>query len=166
MSYMQPGNPAKRLRLFMAVVMVVVLAFTWKLVEFQVVRAAEINKISKEKRSVTRTLPALRGSIEDSDGNVLARSVYRYDINAAPINVKPIMRSVSGKSVEISIDQQAAELAAVLDMTKEEVMAKIVGTSNYANLAKNVNSSVYSKLKDLEIPWIYYDQKLARVYPA
>ena len=42
MSYMQPGNPAKRLRLFMAVVLVVSLAFTWKLVEFQVVRAAEI----------------------------------------------------------------------------------------------------------------------------
>ena len=166
MSYMQPGNPAKRLRLFMAVVLVVALAFTWKLVEFQVVRAAEINKISKEKRSVTRTLPALRGSIEDSDGNVLARSVYRYDINAAPVNVKPIMRSVSGSSVEISVDQQALELAAILDMTKEEVLAKIAGTSNYANLAKNVNSSVYSKLKELEIPWIYYDQKLARVYPS
>jgi cell division protein FtsI (penicillin-binding protein 3) len=166
MSYMQPGNPAKRLRAFMAIVMVVVLAFTWKLVEFQVVRADEINKISKEKRSVTRTLPALRGSIEDQSGNVLARSVYRYDINAAPVNVAPIMRKVSGTSVEITVDQQALELASILSMTKEEVLAKITGKSNYANLAKNVDSSVYSQLKELGIPWIYFDQKLARVYPS
>ena len=166
MNYMQPGNPAKRLRAFMAIVMVVVLAFTWKLVEFQVVRADEINKISKEKRSVTRTLPALRGSIEDQSGNVLARSVYRYDINAAPVNVAPIMRKVSGTSVEITVDQQALELASILSMTKEEVLAKITGKSNYANLAKNVDSSVYSQLKELGIPWIYFDQKLARVYPS
>lgn len=166
MNYMQPGNPAKRLRAFMAIVLVVVLAFTWKLVEFQVVRADEINKISKEKRSVTRTLPALRGSIEDQSGNVLARSVYRYDINAAPVNVAPIMRKVSGTSVEITVDQQALELASILSMTKEEVLAKITGKSNYANLAKNVDSSVYSQLKELGIPWIYFDQKLARVYPS
>lgn len=118
----------------MAAVMVVVLAFTWKLVEFQVVRAAEINKISKEKRSVTRTLPALRGSIEDNQGNIHARSVYRYDINAAPINVAPIVRTTAGGSVEVSVDQQATELAQILGQTKEEILTKIAGQSNYSNL--------------------------------
>jgi cell division protein FtsI (penicillin-binding protein 3) len=165
MSYMQPGDSSKRLRLFTAFLVVATLAFGWKLVEFQVVRAAEINKVSKEKRSVTRTLPAVRGSILDSEGHVLARTVNRYDINAAPINVAPITRTVNGMDVTISVEQQVAELAAALDMTVEDVAAKIQGTSNYASLKKNVDSETYRTLQKLDIPWLYFDQKLSRVYP-
>lgn len=165
MSYMQPGDTSKRIRIFTALLVVVSLVFTWKLVEFQVVRAADINKISKEKRSVTRTIPAVRGSIIDSQGNVLARTVNRYDINAAPINVLPITRTVNGQEVTISVEQQIAEVAAVLGMTVEDVTAKVAGKSNYANIKKNVDSEGYSALQKLDIPWLYYDQKLARIYP-
>ncbi|MFM5903733.1 MAG: peptidoglycan D,D-transpeptidase FtsI family protein [Microbacteriaceae bacterium] len=165
MSYMQPGDSSKRIRLFTAFLVVATIAFGWKLVEFQVVRAAEINKISKEKRSVTRTLPAVRGSILDSAGHVLARTVNRYDINAAPVNVAPITRTVNGMDVTVSVEQQVAELAAALDMTVEDVAAKIQGTSNYASLKKNVDSETYRTLQKLDIPWLYFDQKLSRVYP-
>ncbi|NDH65532.1 MAG: penicillin-binding protein 2 [Microbacteriaceae bacterium] len=165
MSYMQPGDTSKRIRIFTAILVVVSLVFTWKLVEFQVVRAAEINKISKEKRSVTRTIPAVRGSILDSAGNVLARTVNRYDINAAPINVLPITRTVNGQSMTISVEQQIAEIAAVLGLTVEDVTAKVAGKSNYANIKKNVDSDGYRALQKLDIPWLYYDQKLARIYP-
>ncbi len=165
MSYMQPGDTSKRIRIFTALLVVVSLVFTWKLVEFQVVRAADINKISKEKRSVTRTIPAVRGSIIDSQGNVLARTVNRYDINAAPINVLPITRTVNGQDVTISVEQQIAEVAAVLGMTVEDVTAKVAGKSNYANIKKNVDSEGYRALQKLDIPWLYYDQKLARIYP-
>ena len=165
MSFMQPGDTSKRIRIFTAILVVVSLAFTWKLVEFQVVRAAEINKISKEKRSVTRTIPAVRGSILDSEGNVLARTVNRYDINAAPINVLPITRTVNGQTLTISVEQQIAEIAAVLGLTVEDVTAKVAGKSNYANIKKNVDSDSYRALQKLDIPWLYYDQKLARIYP-
>jgi len=165
MSYMQPGDTSKRIRIFTALLVVVSLVFTWKLVEFQLVRAADINKISKEKRSVTRTIPAVRGSIIDSQGNVLARTVNRYDINAAPINVLPITRTVNGQDVTISVEQQIAEVAAVLGMTVEDVTAKVAGKSNYANIKKNVDSEGYRALQKLDIPWLYYDQKLARIYP-
>jgi cell division protein FtsI (penicillin-binding protein 3) len=165
MSFMQPGDTSKRIRIFTAILVVVSLAFTWKLVEFQVVRAADINKISKEKRSVTRTIPAVRGSILDSEGNVLARTVNRYDINAAPINVLPITRTVNGQTLTISVEQQIAEIAAVLGLTVEDVTAKVAGKSNYANIKKNVDSDGYRALQKLDIPWLYYDQKLARIYP-
>ncbi len=165
MSFMQPGDTSKRIRIFTAILVVVSLAFTWKLVEFQVVRAADINKISKEKRSVTRTIPAVRGSILDSEGNVLARTVNRYDINAAPINVLPITRTVNGQTQTISVEQQIAEIAAVLGLTVEDVTAKVAGKSNYANIKKNVDSDGYRALQKLDIPWLYYDQKLARIYP-
>ena len=127
MRYQPPGNPAKRIKYFAFFLVVVFCAFTWKLFEFQVVKAESINAISKEKRSVTRVIPAVRGQITDSAGAVLARTITRYDINAAPVNVKPISRVVAGSTVEISVDQQAAEVAGVLSMTKEDVLAKIAG---------------------------------------
>ena len=165
MSYMQPGDSNKRLRLFVMFLVVVCVAFCWKLVEFQVVRADEINKVSKEKRSVTRTLPAVRGSIVDTNGHELAKTVYRYDINAAPINVAPITRTTNGVAAQISVEQQIAEIASVLGMTPEDVKAKVAGTSNYASIKKNVDSDGYRQLQKLDIPWLYFDQKLARIYP-
>ena len=165
MRYQRPGNPAKRIRYFALFLVVVFCAFTWKLFEFQVVKADSINAISKEKRSVTRVIPAVRGQITDSSGAVLARTITRYDINAAPINVKPITRTIAGTSTEISVDQQAAEIAGVLSMTKEDVLAKIAGTGLYANIKKSVDSSAYRQLKKLDIPWIFYDPKMSRVYP-
>ena len=165
MRYMEPGNPNKRLRLFAALMLVVVGAFTWKLVEFQVVRAGDINAVSKEKRSVTRVIPAMRGEILDANGAVLARSVTRYDINAAPINVKPVLRTVNGQSVEISVEQQASEVAAILSMQPADVLAKITGTSSYANIKKSVPAAVYRALKKVDLPWMFYDPIMSRVYP-
>jgi len=162
---MEPGNPSKRLRLYAALLLVVVVAFTWKLVEFQIVRSGEINAISKEKRSVTRVIPAMRGEIIDSSGAVLARSVTRYDINAAPINVKPIHRMVNGQSVEITVEQQASEVAAILSMQPADVLAKITGTSSYANIKKSVPAAIYRALKKVDLPWMFYDPIMSRVYP-
>lgn len=165
MRYMEPGNPSKRLRLYAALLLVVVVAFTWKLVEFQIVRSGEINAISKEKRSVTRVIPAMRGEIIDSSGAVLARSVTRYDINAAPINVKPIHRMLNGQSVEITVEQQASEVAAILSMQPADVLAKITGTSSYANIKKSVPAAIYRALKKVDLPWMFYDPIMSRVYP-
>jgi cell division protein FtsI (penicillin-binding protein 3) len=95
----------------------------------------------------------------------LARTITRYDINAAPINVKSITRTVAGTLTEISVDQQAAEIAGVLSMPKEDVLAKIAGTGLYANIKKSVDSNAYRQLKKLDIPWIFYDPKMSRVYP-
>jgi len=165
MRYMEPGNPSKRLRLYAALLLVVVVAFTWKLVEFQIVRSGEINAVSKEKRSVTRVIPAMRGEIIDSTGAVLARSVTRYDINAAPINVKAIHRMVNGQSVEITVEQQASEVAAILNMQPADVLAKITGTSSYANIKKSVPAAIYRALKKVDLPWMFYDPIMSRVYP-
>lgn len=165
MGYMEPGNPSKRLRLYAALMLIVVLAFVAKLVEFQLVRAGDINAISKEKRSVTRVIPAVRGEILDSSGAVLARSVTRYDINAAPINVQPITRVVNGQSLVIPVQQQANEVAAILGMQPDEVLAKITGTSSYSNIKKSVPAAVYRALKKIDLPWMFYDPIMSRVYP-
>ncbi|MEY4981350.1 MAG: hypothetical protein RL174_688, partial [Actinomycetota bacterium] len=165
MTYMTPGNPKRRLTGMFLVIIAVVSVFSIRLVDLQIVQAEAINKISYENRSVTRTIPALRGSIVDSKGTVLAHTVYRYDINAAPSKVGPVLRNVSGQEVQVSVEQVAAELAAILDMKSADVMQKIIGTTEYSNIKKKVNAEVYRRIKALEIPWLYYDPIPTRVYP-
>jgi cell division protein FtsI (penicillin-binding protein 3) len=165
MTYLTPGEPKKRLRAFFAIVAIIAVVFSVRLIDLQVVQAGEINKISFENRSVTRTIPALRGDILDSNGKLLAHTVYRYDINAAPSKVSPVLRSVSGQEVQVSVEQIASELATILEMDAAEVMQKIIGTSEYSNIKKKVNAEVYRRIRALEIPWLYYDPIPTRVYP-
>ncbi len=163
---MQPGNPAKRLRIFTAIIVVIAVFFVGRLFQVQVLLAAEINKESLASRSVSQALPALRGQILDSTGKVLAKSVFKYDINVAPVHVAPIQKTVDGVKVEIPVSQLVSQIAGILAMTPEEVAAKIAGTSNYANIKRGVDSKTYDQIKKLGIYWLYYDKRSSRTYPS
>ena len=165
MNFMRPGNPNRRLRLFGSLVVLAAIAFAFKLVQLQVIDAPKINAVSIDNRSVHRVISAVRGSITDSAGNVLARSVFRYDINAAPINVAPFDTVRNGAQVTLTVEQQAQEIADILGVDLVTIVEKIQGTSKYSQLAKDVDAATYRKLVNTQIPWLFFDQKLARVYP-
>jgi cell division protein FtsI (penicillin-binding protein 3) len=163
-NYLTPGNPRKRVRLFAGITLILAVVFSFRLVQLQYVDAAAINAVSKEKREVTRTIKALRGDIVDTNGNVLAHSVYTYDINAAPINVGPVIIERDGKEVELTVDQQAEEIARILRMDKVEILKRIAGNGVYSNLAKGVSAAQYRALQQLDLPWLFYDPILSRTY--
>lgn len=164
MTSFTPGNTHLRRRVFAAIIALVSFFFAFKLFVYQVADAEAINKVSKDNRSVTRTIKALRGDILDANGNVLAHSVYTYDINAAPINVGPVDVERNGREVTLSVEEQAVEIAKVLRLTKEEVLTKISGNGVYSNLAKGVSAAQYRALQNLDLPWLYYDPILSRTY--
>ncbi len=166
MSFMQPGNPNKRLRFFAAFVVVLGLVFTGRLIQIQIFQAPEINKVSLSSRSVTQVVPAIRGQILDSTGSPLAKTVLKYDINVAPVNVKPVTKKVNGVSTTFPVEQIAAQMAGIMGMTPEEVMAKIIGTGQYSNVKRGVTTEVYAQLKKLDIPWVYFDAVPSRTYPS
>lgn len=162
------GNHAantRRLGAFVLVLVLLVIALGWRLVDFQVVRADEIQQASLERRSVTQTLTALRGDILDANGEVLARTVFRYDVNAAPKNVGPVVRIVDGVRVEQSVEAIAMELAPLVGLSLEELLSRLEGDSEYSNLAKRVDAATYDRIRELRIPWIYTDQFADRLYP-
>ena len=165
MTYLTPGDPPKRIKKVVAIIALATLAFSIRLVDLQIVQADAINEISYANRAVTRTLPAIRGEILDSQGEILARTVYRYDINAAPSKVKPITRSVGGKDVLIPVEQIALEISGLLEMTAEEVLVKITGTGEYSQIKKSVDADAFRKIRALNIPWLYYDPIPDRLYP-
>ncbi|WP_138315430.1 peptidoglycan D,D-transpeptidase FtsI family protein [Rhodoluna limnophila] len=165
MVYLTPGNPNKRLKKVVAFVLGLAVVFGIRLVDLQIIEADAINAKSYEKRAVTRVIPALRGSILDANGEVLARTVFRYDINVAPSKVAPVSRTVDGKSVEVSVDEIAGEIGIILQMDKAEVLTKISGVGEYAQVKKRVDAEMYRKIRDLDIPWMYYDPIPDRLYP-
>jgi cell division protein FtsI (penicillin-binding protein 3) len=155
----------RRVRLLITLSGILVLVFLIRLIDFQIVRAEAINEESYEKRSVSRTVPAVRGDILDAKGNVLATSVYRYDINAAPAIVRPVERKIDGVNQVVSVESVATELARILDVDVAELLPKLIGTSHYVNLKKRVDAETHRQIVELEIPWIFADPHQNRLYP-
>ena len=155
----------RRLGAFAVVLFLIVAALGVRLVDFQVVKAAEIQVKSLASRSMTQTLQALRGDILDSSGQVLAKTVFRYDVNAAPKNVGPVFQTIDGVRTERSVDEIALELSQLLGVDYGEIMIRLDGDSEYSNLAKTVNAETFNAIRDLDIPWIFFDQFEDRLYP-
>ncbi len=155
----------RRLGAFAVVLFLIVAALGVRLVDFQVVKAAEIQAKSLASRSMTQTLQALRGDILDSSGQVLAKTVFRYDVNAAPKNVGPVFQTIDGVRTERSVDEIALELSQLLGVDYGEIMIRLEGDSEYSNLAKTVNAETFNAIRDLGIPWIFFDQFEDRLYP-
>jgi cell division protein FtsI (penicillin-binding protein 3) len=165
MSQSGTAGVSRRLRLLLTVSTILIVVFLIRLIDFQIVRAEAISELSYENRAVSRTVEAMRGDILDSNGNVLATSVYRYDINAAPANVKPVERVIDGVSQLISVESIALDLAALLQEDVAVLMTKLTGTTNYVNLKKRVDADTHRRILDLEIPWIFSDAHQNRLYP-
>lgn len=156
---------SRRMRLFLTVSTILALVFAVRLVDFQIVRAEAISEYSYENRAVTRTIPAIRGDIVDANGQVLATSVYRYDINAAPSMVKPVERVIDGVSQVISVEAVATDLARILQEDINVLLPKLSGTSNYVNLKKRVDAETHRQIVELGVPWIFSDAYQNRLYP-
>jgi cell division protein FtsI (penicillin-binding protein 3) len=165
MTYLTPGDPSKRLKRVIAIILVLAGVFAIRLIDLQIIEADAINAKSYAKRAVTRVIPAVRGEILDVNGKVLAKTILRYDINAAPSKVGPVSRKVKGQNVTIPVEQVTAEIASILGMTPEEVTQKISGTGEYSQVKKRANAAEFRKLVDLNIPWLYFDPVAERVYP-
>ncbi|MEY3028720.1 MAG: hypothetical protein RL198_117, partial [Actinomycetota bacterium] len=137
----------------------------WRLADFQIVRASEIQDVSFARRAVTQEIPALRGPILDATGSVLARTVRRYDVNVSPRLVGPIVRETDAGSEELSVAELASELAGVLDLDESFVRDQLSGTGDYASLKRGVDVATYNAVRELRIPWVYYDGFFDRLYP-
>jgi cell division protein FtsI (penicillin-binding protein 3) len=165
MTYLTPGDPKRRVRAIQAFVVIVAVVFGVRLVDLQIVEADAINAKSYANRAVSRVLPSLRGDIVDGTGSVLAQTVFKYDVNAAPDIVKPFNRKVNGQDTTISVEQAATEIAALTGQLQPEVLAKLIGTGKYSQVAKAVDAAVYRRVKKLDIPWLFFDPRPSRVYP-
>jgi cell division protein FtsI (penicillin-binding protein 3) len=162
---MHTNETDRRYTVFVVVLLLVLSAFVGRLIYVQVVDADRLNAISTQAREASRTLPAIRGNIIDSDGRILATTVVSWDVNVDPKIVGPVVLTIDGKKVAFTKNQMAKKLSGILNVPTNVLIKKMTGTSRYANLKKSVSAATYTKLIELKLPWIYFDEKQERHYP-
>ncbi len=164
----QQRTTRRRLAMAMLLTLAVVSIFVVKLVDIQVVQAADFNAESLNKRAIEQSIPAPRGSIVDENGVVLADSVTRYDITASPRNAGVFTRTgKDGAEKKVSVLDAVTEIASLTGTKPNDLLLDITKdpSADWAMLVKGVDTATFRSIRDLNIPWVYYEPRPHRTYP-
>ncbi|MGO1544184.1 MAG: peptidoglycan D,D-transpeptidase FtsI family protein [Gulosibacter sp.] len=151
----------------------VVLVFSLRLVNLQVVEAAEINSEADGRRGVVETLWGTRGSIVDTNGEPFATSVDRFDITFAPVNMSdfPVIDQETDEEITVTVEESLQQIAEITGQDPAELRTSVDAIiaadpeANFGYLAKMVTLEEYQKVRELRIPWVYFERHPERVYP-
>ncbi len=157
----------RRIRWTLAIFAVLVLATTAKLIEIQVVDAADLAAISERQRARTIDLAATRGRIYDRDGDVLATSVQAATVYADPRAFRP---TSTPDGLQVPAAAEAAEvaeaLAGVLEPDAATLTERLEQDRHFVYLARQVEHEVGEEITALELPGIGVLTEPQRLYPA
>ena len=159
------GHPATRHRLLIALLLTAVLLLSGRLVWVQGLDASARAQEAIDQRTVTRTIPALRGDITDRDGAVLASSVERYDLWVNQLQVDDYLADDEDAEVT-GVEAAAQELAPVLGWSEERTREALTGDRGFSYLRKSVEPEVRDAALALGINGIGSDRVAERIYPA
>jgi cell division protein FtsI (penicillin-binding protein 3) len=170
-----PRSRRLRATLAMALVIALIGVFVVRLADIQLVQAAELNEQSKNKRQISQVTYGDRGDILASDGTVLAGSVTRYNITAAPAFAKT--RTITEKAADgtkskktLTVEQVMAKVAEITGGDADAMYESITRdpTANFAYLVKGVDVDAFRAVRDLKnsgVSYLYYERQSARTYP-
>jgi cell division protein FtsI (penicillin-binding protein 3) len=164
-----PRGTRRRLALTVFAVFAVVGFFLLRLVDLQLVRAADLTAAAEERRQITVTTYGIRGSILDSNGVVLADSVDRFDITASPrlADLEKTDMTLDGERVEVPTTEAIDKVAEITGTPAAQILEALTGNpdSDFAYLARRVDLATFRAVIDLDIAWVYSEPHPARTYP-
>lgn len=158
----------RRLAIAIVLTIAIVSIFVVRLVDIQVVRAADFNSESLNKRAIEQSIPAPRGPIVDENGVVLADSVTRYDITSSPRNVSEFTRtSKDGTEKKVSVFEAVTEIAGLTGTQPNDLLLALTKnpSADWAMLVKELDTATFRSIRDLNIPWVYFEPRPHRTYP-
>jgi cell division protein FtsI (penicillin-binding protein 3) len=158
----------KRIKFLIIVCMVFILFFAARLVQIQVIQAADYKVRASNEMESTRTIPAPRGDITDVNGISFARSVSAINIVV--------------DQTQITDPGKVANFAApILGLPVAEIQSAISGTKKYSMVYKNAkpamwdaltsalssyNSTIDSRHFDQRIIGFFAERGYIREYPS
>ncbi|WP_024355688.1 peptidoglycan D,D-transpeptidase FtsI family protein [Leucobacter chironomi] len=169
---------ALRRTIALAIVVIAALVFLVRLVDVQMVSAAALNEDARDKRAVPVKIASVRGDIVDRNGEVLATTDERYDVQLSPKNTtlnggkfpRPDLERGIG-TVTVTAKEAFGEIGALTGQSAEEIQ-KIVDDalaenpkSDFAYVKRGIDLPTLNELKKLQIPWLTFDQHHTRDYP-
>jgi cell division protein FtsI (penicillin-binding protein 3) len=150
------GEPARRVGITLLAITIVLTLFAGRLVQIQGMESGYYKAAANAEKLTTKALPALRGTIYGSNGQVLAMTIETYTITADP----PQMAAAE-------VPSYARELAAPLGLTEAQVLNLLQHPSSpdYVQLAKGVSATNEAKIEGYDIPGIAEAPLFVRAYP-
>jgi cell division protein FtsI (penicillin-binding protein 3) len=162
----RPSN--RRLTIVSIVVVAIVVSFAFRLVDVQLLRARKLDAESSQSLTVDQALTGDRGDITTSDGSVLAETVLRYDVTAAPVDAAPFTRILShGKKTSVSVATAMSEVGAATGADPRTLSAALTAhkTADYVKLVTSIGVSQEETVAALHIPYLYLVKDSVRSYP-
>ena len=118
------------------------------------------------ERSRTEVVPALRGEIRDTHGNVLARTLQRYDVTVDQSLVREFERPLADGTTETVTPTQAVyQLADALELEDTEVKDALDGDKQFEYVARGVTPEQWNTVRELGLPYVYGQPSSDRIYP-
>lgn len=157
-----------RMRIGVAILLAMLLLLGGRLFHVQGLDPAGHAQQAVDERLRSVPIPAERGDILDTSGNVLATSVERYDIVVDQRLVEDFTRrnEVTDLRETVSVDTAIAELADVLDVDEDELSDDMTGDEPYSVLARAVTPEEQHEAMDIGIPGLYAEPVSERSYPS
>lgn len=137
--------------------LIVLLAWSgigFRLFQIQVVDAAVYEERSREQRTIRQDLAAARGTIFDSQGQLLAVTVegVTVSVNLAEVEDARVVASL---------------VAATAGEDRDELLERLQSKeSGWITLLRQLEPAQAEGLRDLELPGLYFINEPKRVYPA
>lgn len=155
---MAKTNIDSKKRMFGILVFLLILFFALicRMFYWQVVRAEEMQQKAYSQQTKNRIISPKRGTIYDTNGVVLARSVSVETISVTPKNVKNKEKTAEGLCEILDLDYDTI-LGKVNKNTSEEIIAK--------KLDKDVTDKIREWIKSEDINGVNIYEDTKRYYP-
>src|SRR5204863_8549083 len=129
---------------------------TVRLVMLQVVHHRDYLRAARKAQEIQVKVPAIRGSIFDCNGRLLAMSTRLDTVFVNPQEVPNV-----GVASDI--------LSHILNLNRDELYKRLTAAVNrnqgYLVLKTTISPEESEKLRELQMPWIRLDRKTQRHYP-
>jgi len=154
----------KRSFFLMLVYFVLLIALIVRLGYYQIVKGEEYSRQAYYAQTRNRIISPKRGTIYDRNGQGLAISASVETVSVNPQDFKDKMKEKPEK-----IDEIASALAQILDMTDEEVKAKLTENSSWAYIKRKIDKEIGNKVREYlvenGIDSICVDEDSKRFFP-
>ncbi len=140
--------------------------FAAQLLRLQGFDAATVSEAAARSRTQTEVIPAMRGSILDTHGEVLAQSIERRTVTVDQQAVSQYAKVVDGTSVKVGVAGATADLAPLLGISAATLGPQLTGSARYRIIAKDVTPLTWRKVQALGVPGVLSERTTERVYPT
>ena len=163
------GKTKKKIAAIAAVFSVLLGVLLIRVAWIQVVRGNEYTKMAYEQQNSGRTIPAMRGTITDAEGNVLAVSVAARQVSVNQDLIKTTGENKKDETLDEYRKRIAEGLASFLGLNSGEVLEKIQTEGKYKEIARKVDVETAQELsawlKEQKIKGVYITNDVKRNYP-